>query len=235
LANSKTENDLREQRILDAAAALMMRQGYDKTTMSDVADEVGVSRGIVYLHFDSKEKLFETLIQREVFQYAQTWLEHIEADPRGGTIGGIYRAVLYAINSRPLMSAIMRRDRRVVGNYLRKPGNMFESMQSSSINIGFLEALQAAGAVRQDIDPLLMSHIMDIMSYGLITIGDFRQPEELPPYELVMETIADMLDRLLTPADGGNSEAGKAVIRQLAVTAKIQFEQMSQPSEKQKP
>jgi AcrR family transcriptional regulator len=235
LANSKTENDLREQRILDAAAALMMRQGYDKTTMSDVADEVGVSRGIVYLHFDSKEKLFETLIQREVFQYAQTWLEHIEADPRGGTIGGIYRAVLYAINSRPLMSAIMRRDRRVVGNYLRKPGNMFESMQSSSINIGFLEALQAAGAVRQDIDPLLMSHIMDIMSYGLITIGDFRQPEELPPYELVMETIADMLDRLLTPADGGNSEAGKAVIRQLAATAKIQFEQMSQPSEKQKP
>ncbi|MBZ0288466.1 MAG: TetR/AcrR family transcriptional regulator [Anaerolineae bacterium] len=228
---SKSENEARKQRILDAAAALIMRQGYDKTTMGDVADEVGVSRGIVYLHFDSKEKLFEALIQREVVQYAQIWLEHIEADPRGGTIGGIYRAVLYAINSRPLMATIMKRDRRIVGNYLRKPGNMFESMQSSSLNIDFVQALQAAGAVRQDVDPLLMSHIMDVLSYGLVTIGDFRKPEELPPYETVMETIADMLDRLLTPDDGGNSEAGKAVIRQLAATARVQFEQMQQPRE----
>src|SRR5262245_26092275 len=107
-----------------------MRQGYDKTTMGDIADEVGVSRGIVYLHFDSKESLLEALIYREVRQYAETWLEHIEADPRGGTIGGIYRAVLYAINSRPFMAAIMRRDRRIVGSYLRKPDNLFASMQS---------------------------------------------------------------------------------------------------------
>jgi AcrR family transcriptional regulator len=226
LANSKADNEAREARILDATTALIMRQGYDKTTMSDVADEVGLSRGIVYLHFDSKDTLFEALIQREVMQYSQTWLEHIEADPRGGTIGGIYRAVLYAINSRPLMAAIMKRDRRVVGNYLRKPGNMFASMQSSSVNIDFLKALQAAGAVRQDVDPALMSHILDIISYGLITVGDFRLPEELPPYETVMETIADMLDRLLTPADGGSSEAGKAVIRQLAAEARQQFARM---------
>lgn len=221
---SKPENEDREQRILDAASALIMRQGYDKTTMSDVADEVGVSRGIVYLHFESKDKLFEALLQREILQYAQTWLERIESDPRGGTIGGIYRAVLYAINSRPLMAAMMKRDRRIIGGYVRKPDNLFGSMQSSALNIEFLQALQAAGAIRQDADPKLMSHILDIVSYGLISIGDFRQPEELPPYEAVMETIADMLDRLLTPEDGGNSEAGKAVIRQLAAAAQTQFQ-----------
>lgn len=232
MANSKSDNETREQLILEAAVALIMRQGYDKTTMSDVADEVGVSRGIVYLHFDSKETLFEALIQREVLQYAQTWLEHIEADPRGGTIGGIYRAVLYAINSRPLMAAMMKRDRRVVGSYLRKSGNMFASMQSSSVSVDFLRALQEAGAVRSDVDPRLMSHIMDVISYGLVTVGDFRQPDELPPYETVMETLADMLDRLLTPEDGGNSEAGKAVIRQLAASARQQFEQMKSSSKK---
>ena len=181
MATSKSDNDVREQRILDAAAALIMRQGYGKTTMSDVADEVGVSRGIVYLHFESKDKLFEALIQREILQYAQTWLERIEADLRGGTVGGIYCAVLYAINNCPLMAAMMKRDRRVLGGYLRKPDNLFGSLQSSAINTDFLQALQAAGAVRQDVDPRLMSHIMDIVSYGLVSIGDFRQPEELPP------------------------------------------------------
>ena len=174
---SKSDHEEREQRILDAMATLIRRQGYDKTTMSDIASEVGVSRGIVYLHFDSKEKLFEALIQREVLQYTQTWLEHIEVDPRGGTIGGIYRAVLYASNSRPLMAAMMKRDRRVVGNYLRKPGNLFESMQSSAVSVDFLRALQAAGAVRKDVDVLLMSHIIDIISYGLVTVGDFRQTD----------------------------------------------------------
>jgi hypothetical protein len=34
-----------------------------------------------------------------------------------------------------------------------------------------------------------------------------------------METIADMLDRLLTPDEGGNSEAGKTIIHQLCTSA----------------
>lgn len=220
------KSEEREQRILDAASDLIMRQGYDKTTMSDVAEAVGVSRGILYLHFDSKDKLLEAIMFREFLQYAETWLERIEADPRGGTIGGIYRAVLYAINSRPFMAAMMRRDRRVVGNYLRKPDNMFAAMDSGAMTGGFLQALQAAGAIRRDVDLLVMSHILDILSFGLLTIGDFRSPDELPPYDTVMETIADMLDRLMTPQDGGNSEAGKAVIRQLAEASRAHFEQM---------
>lgn len=222
----KPDHSEREQRILDAAADLIIRQGYDKTTMSDVATEVGVSRGILYLHFKSKAHLIEALVYREVRQYAQTWLEHIEADPRGGTIGGIYRAVLVTINSRPLMEAIMRRDRRVVGSYLRQPDNLFASMQASSFGVDFLRALQDAGAVRKDVDPEMTSHLLDILSYGLLTVSDFRSPEEMPPYDRVMDALADMLDRLLTPEDGGDSEAGKAVIRALAATSRAQFEQM---------
>ena len=231
MGSSKADNAEREQQILNAAAAVIMRQGYDKTTMRDIADEAGVSRGIMYLHFDSKEKLFDVLFQREVLQYAQTWLEHIEADPRGGSVGGIYRAVLYAINSRPFMAATMRRDRRILGNYLRKPNNIFRSMQSSAVSVGIFQALQDAGVVRKDVDPAVTAHIMDMLSYGLVTIQDFRSPDELPDFDTVMEAIADMMDRLLTPEGGGDSEAGKAVIRQLAATSIAQFEAMSKQIE----
>jgi AcrR family transcriptional regulator len=228
---AKPDYEERQQHILNTATELIMRQGFDKTTMSDIAESAGIGRGILYLHFESKETLFEALLQHEVAQYVQAWLEHIEADPRGGRVGGIYRSVLYAINSRPFMAAMMRRDRRVVGSYLRKLDNMFASMQSSAVSVGFLQALQEAGAVRKDVDPALMSHIMDMLSYGLVMIQDFRQPDELPPFDVVMEAIADMMDSLLTPADGGNSEAGKAVIRRLAATAKQQFEQAKKPIE----
>jgi AcrR family transcriptional regulator len=216
-------SNARERRILDAAADLIIRQGFDKTTMSDIAEAVGVSRGIVYLHFDSKDSLFEALFYRETLLYAQTCLEHIEADPRGGTIGGIYRGVLYAINSRPLMQAIMRRDRRVFGNYLRKPDNLFAYREANTMWADTLRAMQAAGAVRSDVDTEVMSHIMEIMSYGMVSISEIRDPDEMPPFDVLLEAMATMMDTLLTPEDGGNSEAGKALIRQLFAAAGAQF------------
>jgi TetR/AcrR family acrAB operon transcriptional repressor len=94
------------------------------------------------------------------------------------------------------------------------------------MNVEFLRALQAVGAVRQDIDPVVTAHILDMLSYGMITIGDFKNPDELPPYDVLMETMADMVDRLLTPEDSGNVEGGKAVIRQIAAQSRTYFEQM---------
>jgi TetR/AcrR family acrAB operon transcriptional repressor len=226
-----TQHEDRRERILDAAAEVIARHGYDKATVGDIAEEAGIGRGLIYLVFKNKDDIFEALIRREVLAYSRTWLEYIEADPRGGTIGGIYRAVLYAIDSRPLMAAIMRRDRQIVGRYLRKPGNLFASLSSSSMNVEFLRALQEVGAVRQDIDPVVTAHILDMLSYGMITIGDFKSPKELPPFDVLMEAMADMVDRLLTPEDGGNVEGGKAVIRQIAAQSRAYFEQMQDPIE----
>ncbi len=231
MSHSKSDNPERQQRILDAASELIVRQGYDKITMSDVAEAVGISRGIVYLHFDSKEKLFEALLIREIEHYSQTWQTYLETDPRAGTIGGIFRGVLYAIHSRPLMTAIARRDKRVLGSYLRKPDGLLYSLQTSSVGVDLIQALQEAGTVRKDIDPAVASHILDMLSYGQLSISDIKSPETFPPYEVVMEAIADMMDRLLTPEDGGNSEAGKAVLRKIGEAATAQFEQMKQAKE----
>jgi AcrR family transcriptional regulator len=219
-------NDERQEQILDAAAKVIIRLGYDKTTMKDIADEAGVSRRTVYLYFKGKEELFEALLFREWLLYAQTWLDTIEVDLRGGTMGGFLRATLSAVNSRPLIASVMRRDRRVLGNYLRKPDNLFAWLQSGSISADFIRALQEAGAVRTELDPQVTAHIIEILGYGQLTIGDFKPAEQSPSFDAVMEAIADMMDRLLTPEDGGNSEASKAVIRQVVATARARFAEM---------
>ncbi|MBX3015113.1 MAG: TetR/AcrR family transcriptional regulator [Caldilineaceae bacterium] len=230
----KSDNLGREQRILDAAAELIIHYGYDKTSVGEIADVAGISKGAIYLHFASKDELFEALLHREVMAYLECWLARIEADPQGGTIGGIYKAVLYAIHQRPFMSAIVKQDPRVFGNYLRKPKTLFTSMQSPSLRTEFLQAMQAAGAIRPDVKPPVMSHIMDMLSYGLVGINEFKAADAIPPFDEVLETIAEMMDRMLTPTadnEGSNhlglgnpSDAGKAVIRELAVTARQQLE-----------
>src|SRR5512146_1447802 len=233
-----SDNDERQQQILDAAAAVIIRVGYDKATMSDIAEEAGASRGTVYLYFNGKEELFEALLYREYMQYAQTWLKQSEADPRGGTIGGLYRATFHAVNCHPLIAAMLRRDRRVVGNYLRKRDNLFSQMLSGVHTLAFFQALQAAGAIRQDIDAAVIEHIIEMLAYGQLTIGDFKPPDQFPPYDVVMEALADVMDRALRPEHrasgvGANSEAGKVIVQQITAAARAQMEQIKQAKEMQ--
>ena len=230
----KSENVARAQRILDAAARLISHYGYDKTSVSDIADAAGISKGAIYLHFASKDELFEAVLLREMLAYSTSWLAHIEADPNGGTIGSIYKAVLHALNDNAFMSAIVKQDMRLFGTYLRKPNNLFSSMESPALRAEFLQAMQAAGAIRADVDAGVMAHIMDLFSYGFIGISEFRKPADLPAYDTVLATIAEMMDRMLTPSTGHPGAAGKAVIRQLAATINAQFAEMQRTTEKNK-
>ncbi|HTX78513.1 MAG TPA: helix-turn-helix domain-containing protein [Longilinea sp.] len=223
-----SDNDERHQQILDAAATVIVRQGYDKTTMNDIAEEAGASRRTVYLYFKGKEELLEALLYREYMQYSQTWLDYLEADPRGGTIGGCYRALFHAVNRHPLIAALMRRDRHVIGNYLRKRDNIFAQMETEVIPVDFFRTLQAAGAIRQDIDAAVIIHIIEMLSYGQLVIGDFKPLDQFPPYDAVMEALADIMDRALRPENDGNSEAGKAIFRQITAAAQAQLEQIEQ-------
>ncbi len=234
-----SDHDERQQQILDAASAVIIRLGYDKTTMSDIAEAAGASRRTVYQYFNGKEELFEALLYREYLQYAQTWLKYIEADPSGGTVGGFYRAIFHAVNSHPLIAAMLRRDRRILGNYLRKRDNLFTQMLSGVNTLAYFQALQAAGAIRQDIDAAVIEHIVTMLSYGQLTIGDFKPPDQFPPYDAVMEALADMMDRALRPESNapgtGASEAGKAITRQITAAARAQMEQIKQARERSSP
>lgn len=55
-----------EDLILDAADRLLARYGYRKMTMDDLAQEVGVGKGTLYLHFRSKEDIALSRVDRIV-------------------------------------------------------------------------------------------------------------------------------------------------------------------------
>ncbi|HET6670894.1 MAG TPA: TetR/AcrR family transcriptional regulator [Pyrinomonadaceae bacterium] len=61
--NAKVE--VREA-ILDATERLLARYGYRKMTVEDIAKEVGVGKGTIYLHFKSKEEIVLSHVDRIV-------------------------------------------------------------------------------------------------------------------------------------------------------------------------
>jgi len=226
------DNQAREQRILDAAAQLIIQFGYDKTTMSDIADAVGLNRALVYAHFKSKDDVLEALIAREMQQYGQVWFEYILADPKGGTVASIYRGIAYALKQTPFMAAIVTRDEGTWGKYLRKPGNIFTGMQTASMTRDLMLAMQSAGAIRKDVNIPAMAYIVDVLSNGMVKHGNRPNTSDFPPYDELLETTAEMFDRMLTPEDGGDLEAGKNVLRQIAEAARAHYEQRKEQPER---
>jgi AcrR family transcriptional regulator len=51
-----------ERRVLDAAMALIARSGSRAVTLAEVGEAAGYSRGIVYHHFGSRERLLEAVV-----------------------------------------------------------------------------------------------------------------------------------------------------------------------------
>jgi AcrR family transcriptional regulator len=52
----------RREQVLDVALAVFGRAGYHGTSMNDVADAAGVTKPVLYQHFDSKRDLYLALI-----------------------------------------------------------------------------------------------------------------------------------------------------------------------------
>jgi len=52
------------ERILDIALELFTIQGYDKTSLRQIAERLGYSKAAIYYHFDSKGAIFMALHQR---------------------------------------------------------------------------------------------------------------------------------------------------------------------------
>src|SRR3954470_9856867 len=52
--------------LLDAAARVYARRGFDGATLDEVADEAGFTKGAVYAHFGSKDNLLLALMEEYV-------------------------------------------------------------------------------------------------------------------------------------------------------------------------
>ncbi|MEB2301713.1 TetR/AcrR family transcriptional regulator [Lysinibacillus xylanilyticus] len=56
--------DARKEQILQAALIVFARRGMVATKISDIAKEAGLSHGLVYHYFDSKEEIFSMLVKK---------------------------------------------------------------------------------------------------------------------------------------------------------------------------
>lgn len=79
MKNSKEYTERRNE-ILDAAARLFSNKGYNKCTINDILNEVGIAKGTFYYYFNSKEEVLDAIIER-VTEIVVARAEEVASNP----------------------------------------------------------------------------------------------------------------------------------------------------------
>ena len=90
--------EVRRNELLDCAQALFFERGYEATTISDIIERAGVSKGGFYHHFASKEEMLEALAAR-LARDAVAGVRDILEDP---ALGALQRLNAFLARSRQM-------------------------------------------------------------------------------------------------------------------------------------
>jgi AcrR family transcriptional regulator len=173
----RTQGPQTRERILDVALELFTEQGYDKTSLRDISERLGITKAALYYYFERKEEILLELHLR-MHQVGTAALDEIESVPDGPQRVAawpslINRIIAAMIGNRELMLLHRRNqgaiaalhanernrlenealERRIIG-ILQSPAIPLEQRVRMSSSIGVItELFGDSGAAFTDVEP----------------------------------------------------------------------------------
>jgi AcrR family transcriptional regulator len=207
--SASAERTLREERLLDAATRLLVRWGYRKTTIDDVAREAGVGKGTIYLHWKDKNDLFRAAILRAQQRFGEDIQQRIAADPEGGLLHRITMHGMIAALSHPLIAAIISGKSDIFNGFLEAYNPGFYHQLAGEAD-AYLIRMQQAGLIRADIPVASITYLLTALKVGMINAPELIGPDKVPAMEDLAEVLSDLIRRWLEPDQPPNAGgAGK--------------------------
>jgi AcrR family transcriptional regulator len=81
---TKADAEKTRTRILASALSLFVKRGYERTTFTDIASRLKMTKGAVYWHFESKEKLLLALVDEMVAKFRRQICDMLPEDGDDG-------------------------------------------------------------------------------------------------------------------------------------------------------
>jgi AcrR family transcriptional regulator len=170
-ARWRRRKEARPQEILEAALKVFAEKGFAATRMDEIADRARVSKGTIYLYFESKEAVFRALVQetlaKRVSDFAVLVREH------QGPVAPLLRELLLRLGHLVATSDYVVLPKMVIaeaGNFpdlariyreevVERGLNLFGGLLQSGMARGEFRKLPVQHAVRLCIAPMLLAAI----------------------------------------------------------------------------
>lgn len=179
----------KRRQILDGARQVFRAQGFDGASMGEIAKAAGVSKGTLYVYFDSKEALFQALTLEEKRCQAEV-LFHV--DQFQGDVRQVLRRLgvtFLGMMSTPDHVSMIR---MVIGASEKFPG-IGQAFYDAGPRQGlgrfqaYLDTQVAAGRLDIRDTRLAAQHFIDLCQAGtlrrlLFAVGEAPTPDEVAVY-----------------------------------------------------
>jgi AcrR family transcriptional regulator len=153
----------RRDRIVEAAMRHFAEHGYRGGRVEDIAGDVGVAKGTVFLDFGSKEGLFLAAYQRAVAMLP-AWLDA----PEDVTDQGFWATLDWwlehtedFVHRDPVPNRVAMIGRYDAGMGVRMPIDRFMRSEDPYGTLEFVEFGVRNGEVRDDVDPEMLASMLD--------------------------------------------------------------------------
>jgi AcrR family transcriptional regulator len=153
----------RRERTIEAAMAHFADRGYRGGRVEDIATQVGVAKGTVFLDFGSKEGLFLAVYQRAVSKLP-AWLDAPEDVVERGfwaTLDWWLERTEEDMSSDPVPHKVAVIGRYDTGMGLRRPIGKFMRSEDPYGTLDFVEFGVGRGEIRDDVDPEMIASMLD--------------------------------------------------------------------------
>ena len=192
---SDSERDRIREDLIDTGTELFARYGLKKTTIADLTDPVGIANGTFYQFFDSKERLYFDVVEREGQAAAEELVANsfeVEDDPELA-LRRFMTLLAEMMEENPLFMQLVAGD--VLEKVIRAIDDLseeeIESLRAGSYAhiLPYIEQWQEEGRIREG-DPFAIGGILGTVEY--LTIYREQIGEEYYPVmrDMLIETIA---------------------------------------------
>lgn len=181
--------DERREQIKQAALKVFARRGYTGTKTSVIAEEAGISEGLIYRYFQSKKELYTTIVQ-ELMEEAKRELTQAPSLP--GTPFEQIRNLTKNMMDENNMYAFMLMERARTANDVPEKVTQMFSQVSTSVLIDPLIPVfvkgQESGEFSQGDPRKLLSWYFNIIN-SLITQDEVDKEYGLPDVDVLMRIL----------------------------------------------
>ena len=191
----------RRRHILQVTRELIQRWGYKKTTIDDIARYANVAKGTIYLHWKTREELFEDLVMGEWIRVMKKFRDRLSENPEAGTFSNLMRIAAQITLKEPLMMALMTGDNEVLGNIAHNPAGENLIRIRMEYTYALMQIQSEKGLIRSDLDIETAIKMLAAISLGYFTLDQYL-PEQLrfSPDEMA-ERLAETIERTLAPPE----------------------------------
>src|ERR1700759_3285902 len=186
VATHPDEGDTRE-RILDVALELFTEQGYDKTSLRQIAEPLGFTQAAIYYHFAAKEDILVALHMR-LHELARPVLEQLAAQEGPSGWAAVLRGLVDVVQAnRGLFVLHQRNQTALAGLHIKgHDGDHEEIGQQFRLILGN-PAIPARDRVR-------LSCALGALLSFLMAMNDLGDLSPETYGDLLREAISDLLE-----------------------------------------